>query len=37
VAALSALAQQNVIDAAQVTKAIEFYGIDPGKPDPVTL
>jgi pyruvate dehydrogenase E1 component len=37
VAALSALAQDNVIDAAQVTKAIELYGIDPGKPDPVTL
>jgi len=37
VAALSALAQENVIDAAQVTKAIELYGIDPGKPDPVTL
>ena len=37
VAALSALAQENVVDAAQVTKAIELYGIDPGKPDPVTL
>ena len=37
VAALSALAQENVIDAAQVTKAIELYGIDPSKPDPVTL
>jgi len=37
VAALSALAQENVVDAAQVTKAIELYGIDPGKPDPVTM
>jgi pyruvate dehydrogenase E1 component len=37
VAALSALAQENVVDAAQVTKAIELYDIDPGKPDPVTL
>jgi len=37
VAALSALAHEKVIDAAQVTKAIELYGIDPDKPDPVTL
>ncbi len=37
VAALSALVQENVIDAGQVTKAIELYGIDPEKPDPVTL
>jgi pyruvate dehydrogenase E1 component len=37
VAALSALVQGNVIDAGQVTKAIELYGIDPDKPDPATL
>jgi pyruvate dehydrogenase E1 component len=37
VAALSALVQENVIDASQVSKAIEAYGIDADKPDPATL
>lgn len=37
VAALSALVQENVIDAGEVTKAIKAYGIDPDKADPATL
>ncbi|MDA0977088.1 MAG: pyruvate dehydrogenase (acetyl-transferring), homodimeric type [Proteobacteria bacterium] len=37
VAALSALVQDNVIEASQVTKAINDYGINPDKPDPATL
>ena len=37
VAALSALVQDNVIEASQVQKAIEMYGIDPDKPDPAVL
>ncbi|MEK9823489.1 MAG: pyruvate dehydrogenase (acetyl-transferring), homodimeric type, partial [Gammaproteobacteria bacterium] len=34
VAALSSLVQDNVIEAGEVTRAIEKYGIDPDKPDP---
>ncbi|MBO6658604.1 MAG: pyruvate dehydrogenase (acetyl-transferring), homodimeric type [Pseudomonadales bacterium] len=37
VAALSALVKDNVIEASQVAKAIEMYGIDPAKPDPAVL
>ena len=37
VAALSALVKDNVIEASQVAKAIEMYGIDPEKPDPAVL
>ncbi len=37
IAALSSLVEDNVIDAAQVSKAIEMYDIDPDKPDPATL
>lgn len=37
VAALSALVQDNVIDAGVVQKAIDKYGIDADKPDPATL
>jgi len=34
VAALSSLVQDNVIEAGEVSRAIELYGIDPEKPDP---
>jgi len=37
VAALKALADEGVIPAAKVTKAIKKYGIDPEKPNPVTV
>lgn len=37
VAALSALVQDNVLDAGVVQKAIDKYGIDADKPDPATL
>ena len=37
VAALSALVKDNVIEATQVAKAIEMYGIDADKPDPAIL
>ncbi|MBT4160378.1 MAG: pyruvate dehydrogenase (acetyl-transferring), homodimeric type [Gammaproteobacteria bacterium] len=37
VAALSSLVQDNVIEATQVAKAIDAYGINPDKPDPATL
>ncbi|MBL6691571.1 MAG: pyruvate dehydrogenase (acetyl-transferring), homodimeric type [Pseudomonadales bacterium] len=37
VAALSALVKDNVIEASQVAKAIDLYGIDPEKPDPAVL
>ena len=37
VAALKALADDGKIDQNTVTKAINQYGIDPEKPDPVTL
>jgi pyruvate dehydrogenase E1 component len=37
VCALSALVKDNVIEAGQVTNAIEAYGINPDKPDPATL
>jgi pyruvate dehydrogenase E1 component len=37
IAALSALVQENVIESAQVTRAIGKYGINPDKPDPATL
>lgn len=37
VAALSSLVQDNVIEASQVKKAMDMYGIDPEKPDPATL
>ena len=36
IAALKSLADAGSIDAALVTKAIEKYGIDPNKPNPVT-
>jgi pyruvate dehydrogenase E1 component len=37
VAALSALAADGAVPAKRVAKAIERYGIDPGKPDPVRV
>jgi pyruvate dehydrogenase E1 component len=37
VAALSALARENMIDVGVVRQAISKFGIDPEKPDPVTL
>ena len=37
VAALSALVKDNVIEATQVAKAIDLYGIDSEKPDPASL
>ncbi|TFW29141.1 pyruvate dehydrogenase (acetyl-transferring), homodimeric type [Massilia arenosa] len=36
VAALKALAEDGVIDTSVVTQAIQKYGIDPNKPNPVT-
>jgi pyruvate dehydrogenase E1 component len=37
VSALSALVKEKVIDASEVTRAIEMYEINPDKPDPATL
>ena len=37
VTALQALVADGALDAKTVSDAIEKYGIDPGKPDPVTL
>jgi pyruvate dehydrogenase E1 component len=37
VAALKALADEGVLDQKTVTQAIQKYGIDPDRPDPVTL
>ena len=37
VTALKALADDGKLDQNTVSKAIEKYGIDPEKPDPVTL
>jgi pyruvate dehydrogenase E1 component len=37
VTALKALADEGRFEPAAVTKAIRKYGIDPDKPDPVTL
>jgi pyruvate dehydrogenase E1 component len=37
VTALNALADDGVLDRKTITKAIEKYGIDPDRPDPVTL
>lgn len=37
VTALKALADDGVLDQATVAKAIRQYGIDPDRPDPVTL
>ena len=37
VAALSALAEEGTIDAAVVKKAIDKYGLDPKKPNPLTV
>jgi len=37
VAALKALADEEIIPGAKVTEAIKKYGIDPEKPDPVTV
>jgi pyruvate dehydrogenase E1 component len=37
VAALKSLADIGSIDASVVAKAIEKYGLDPNKPNPVTL
>ena len=37
VTALKALADDNVLDQKTVAQAIEKYGIDPDRPDPVTL
>jgi len=37
IAALKALADEGVLDQKTVTQAIEKYGIDPDRPDPVTL
>jgi len=36
-AALKALADEGALDQKTVTRAIEKYGIDPDRPDPVTL
>ncbi len=36
-AALKALADEGALDQKMVTQAIEKYGIDPDRPDPVTL
>jgi pyruvate dehydrogenase E1 component len=36
-AALNALARDGVLDPSVVAEAIAKYGIDPGKPDPVTV
>ena len=37
VTALKALADDGVLDQTTVSQAIEKYGIDPDRPDPVTL
>jgi pyruvate dehydrogenase E1 component len=37
VAALKALADDGMLDVDTVTLAIRKFGIDPAKPDPVTL
>ncbi len=37
VTALNALAEDGALDSKTVTQAIEKYGIDPDRPDPVTL
>ena len=37
VAALSALAKENMIDVGVVGEAIDKFGIDPGKPNPVEV
>jgi pyruvate dehydrogenase E1 component len=37
VAALKALADEGKLDVATVTGAIERFGIDPDKPNPVTV
>jgi pyruvate dehydrogenase E1 component len=37
VAALMALAEEGELDAKTVTAAIKQYGIDPEKPNPVTV
>jgi pyruvate dehydrogenase E1 component len=37
VTALKALADDGVLDQKTVEQAIEKYGIDPNRPDPVTL
>jgi pyruvate dehydrogenase E1 component len=37
VAALSALADQGVIDKKKVTDAIKTYGVNPDKPEPTTV
>ena len=37
VVALKALADEGKFDKGRVTEAIAKYGIDPDKPDPVTL
>jgi pyruvate dehydrogenase E1 component len=37
VTALKALADDGVLDQETVANAIEKYGIDPDRPDPVTL
>ncbi|MCH8302783.1 MAG: hypothetical protein IH912_08520 [Proteobacteria bacterium] len=37
VAALKALADEGMLDQKTVAQAIEKFGIDPEKPDPVTL
>ena len=36
-AALKALADEGRLDVATVTSAMERFGIDPGKPNPVTV
>jgi len=36
-AALSALAADGAVPAKAVAEAIERYGLDPGKPDPVSV
>jgi pyruvate dehydrogenase E1 component len=37
VTALNALAEDGALDKKTVTEALEKYGIDPDRPDPVTL
>jgi pyruvate dehydrogenase E1 component len=37
IAALQALAAEGTIDKAAVAKALEKYGVDPNKPNPITV
>ena len=37
ITALNALAEDGALDSKTIKQAIEKYGIDPDRPDPVTL